>query len=75
MYYLNTRTAANKITPAACLASATSGNADAPATHQITILYDYNYDIRHVRTNEPHPVKRSESGPQQAFGIWPQYVA
>jgi hypothetical protein len=23
--------------------------------HQITILYDYNYDIRHVRMNEPHP--------------------
>jgi hypothetical protein len=25
--------------------------------HQITILYDYNYDIRHVRMNEPHPAQ------------------
>jgi hypothetical protein len=25
--------------------------------HQITILYDYNYGIRHVRMNEPHPVR------------------
>jgi hypothetical protein len=23
--------------------------------HQITILYDYSYEIRHVRMNEPHP--------------------
>jgi hypothetical protein len=23
--------------------------------HQITILYDFSYDIRHVRMNEPHP--------------------
>jgi hypothetical protein len=23
--------------------------------HQITFLYDYSYEIRHVRMNEPHP--------------------
>ena len=29
--------------------------------HQITILYDYNYDIRHVRMNEPHPARVTPS--------------
>jgi hypothetical protein len=29
--------------------------------HQITILYDYNNDIRHVRMNEPHPVQVTPS--------------
>jgi hypothetical protein len=29
--------------------------------HQITILYDYNYDIRHVRMNEPHPTRVTPS--------------
>jgi hypothetical protein len=29
--------------------------------HQITILYDYNYDIRHVRMNEPHPAQVTPS--------------
>jgi hypothetical protein len=29
--------------------------------HQITILYDYSYDIRHVRMNEPHPTRVTPS--------------
>jgi hypothetical protein len=29
--------------------------------HQITILYDYNYDVRHVRMNEPHPARVTPS--------------
>jgi hypothetical protein len=29
--------------------------------HQITILYDYTHDIRHVRMNEPHPVRVTPS--------------
>jgi hypothetical protein len=29
--------------------------------HQITILYDYNNDIRHVRMNEPHPAQVTPS--------------
>jgi hypothetical protein len=35
--------------------------ADAAAIAQITILYDYNYDIRHVRMNEPHPARLTPS--------------
>jgi len=29
--------------------------------HQITILYDYSYDIRHVRMNEAHPTRVTPS--------------
>jgi hypothetical protein len=29
--------------------------------HQITILYDYSYEIRHVRMNEPHPARVAPS--------------
>ena len=32
-----------------------SGYANAQQRRQITILYDYNNDIRRVRMNEPHP--------------------
>jgi hypothetical protein len=28
---------------------------------QITILYDYNYDVRHVRMDEPHPARLTPS--------------